>query len=38
VQGRGAPAASGAEGLQSLAAALAVMQAARTGRCTAVTV
>ena len=38
VQGRGAPAASGAEGLQSLAAALAVMQAARTGRCSAGTV
>ena len=38
VQGRGTPAASGADGLRSLAAALAVMQAARTGRSTAVTV
>ena len=36
VQGRGKPAASGEDGLRSLAAALAVMEAARTGRNTAV--
>jgi 1,5-anhydro-D-fructose reductase (1,5-anhydro-D-mannitol-forming) len=36
VQGRGEPAASGEDGLRSLAAALAVMQAARSGRNTVV--
>ena len=36
VQGRGAPAASGDDGLRSLATALAVLEAARSGRNTAI--
>ena len=38
VQGQGPPSASGEDGARSLAAALAVLEAARTGRCTRVQV